>query len=367
MEDNGINADKRRRAEEFIHTRTVLLAPGEALPGLRTLMRQSGLGRVVLEAALRREVAAGRLAAQPRSGYFRSRDAAVPGRGGDRIGVVVTDFCHQLEGFGEDRRPSFAHRTVTRLYEAGLSRGMALEICRFDEKATVFDYVRDLEKRRLRRIFCAMPPGTELVRALRGSGCEIVVLSGNDPAPPEVFAVRFPVGMTRLGCHYLLRCGRRRIGLVDYQPPGQSGKIRQSTAEYYRFMAERNLKIEPHWLVHYPPEGALFDGLERMFAAAPVPDGLIVPTTWLPELYRVLVRHSRLVGRDVAVVGVGTPVELRPRPAIVVNSPDELAGVGWRLMTKLLAGGSPEQVVLPLRLLPGGMAGGAPEYELPEQ
>ncbi len=350
MINTGIRAHKNQLAREFIRSQLVLLEPGEALPSLRCLVAASGLGRIMLENAIAEAIAAGMLEAKARVGCFRTVN--IPGNEAP-YGIVVNNRTGQLDAVGSLHVPSFTHKTVTALCEAGVARGASMRVLRLKEKASAFDYAREIQREKLTRVFIVSPGSADFLRCLLGLGIHLVSVSGT--SCPEVPFVNPPrEELMDQAMEYLFARNHQLIGHIFCDSQRHTHFDLPMLNEYYRKMAERGYRVWPHFLAAYPNEERLVGSLTKMFEQKPRPTAVICPSVWLPTLYAFLSSRSLLVGRNISVVATGQESEMLPRPTLFTNIPEALAEKAWQMMDEQLRGDCvPYTAHISTNLVPG--------------
>ncbi len=350
MINTGIRAHKNQLAGEFIRSQLVLLEPGRPLPPLRKLIEISGLGRIMLENAIAGAIASGMLEARDRSGYYRTDNMP---EGNEPFAIVVNNRLGQLDAVGSFQVPSFTHKVLTALYEMGVARGATMKVLRLPENASVIDYLKEIEKRRLKRIFVVSPGSADFLRCLRLPEIKLVSVTGS--SIPEVFSVQ-PPGNEQIdkAMDYLFAHNHQRIGRIYCQIPGRPHSEMPLFNEYYRKMAEKGYRAWPHFHAPYPDAERLTNALKVMFDQKPAPTAIICPSVWLPTLYAFLSSRSLLVGRNISVVSIGQESEMLPRPTLFTNIPEALAEKAWQMMDEQLRGDCvPYTAHLSTNLVPG--------------
>ena len=115
MKGNGKIFNKYVSARNWVYSALLLLPPGGALPGLREMIKRTGIGRTVLEEVLREAEKNHYLERRPRSGYYRS--AAQLDSDLD-LGILLDNSNGQLDLVGAfPQQASYVSRMVLRLQE----------------------------------------------------------------------------------------------------------------------------------------------------------------------------------------------------------------------------------------------------------
>ena len=321
----GIREARIKRVTEYLMNRLLPLPCGSRLPGFRTIMEETGTGRLTVAHAVRELVRQGFLRVRRDRGIFRTK----PDERSDEIRLLHWSLC-SLDG------PGFVKTLFSTLTDLAAAEGRLLTVenvrRRSWEKvaeeltahgisrvivygATIPDFAEYLSKQ-MEVCLELLPRHSERVTTeLRGS--------------PE---------MAQIQLTYLFNRGYRRIGYLHsgsgniYQYPVHTMRL----MDYYRMMAEHGFPVNPAWVVHCRERYEnLEESLEKMWDSPPRPEALIVPGITALRLLAAWCRRHRIrIGEDLAVFcGDDVDLELFPEMTTVTNNPAEIGQTFWQMFT----------------------------------
>lgn len=317
MRNHTKRLQKHHAANSWLRNYLMTLQPGSRLPGIREMMRLSGVGRTVLEKALHQAEKENLLIRKERVGFFRS---ALPATAVDVI-VAADNSNLQLDPVGSCRTPSYAARIAMQLLE--LSAANDLQSC----------FVTDLEQLPpgIRR-FVICPDRRDVIERIE-QNARTVVISG---CGGKLWVK--PPGSSNIagGLEYLYNLGHRKIGFFYRTPSKMPGTY---LFAYYKFMAEHGVKVFEHFLIDYTPDADDDKTIAVKFRAAlreqPRIDSAVVPACWLPTVYEVLRQEKLLIPWHISILSLGHPPEdtlLEPSPAVLADNPVKLSERAWEIM-----------------------------------
>ena len=319
----GIRETRRKRVTEYLLNQLLPLPCGSRLPGIRTIMEQTGAGRLTVSHAIRELARQGFLQVRPDRGIFRTKPDAKSDEirllhwslcSIDTPGFVRTLFGALTELAAKDGRRLTIENVRRRSWEKVAEELTAHGISRvIVYSATIPDFAEYLSQR-MEVCLELLPRHTERVTVeLRGS--------------PE---------MTKLQLSYLFNHGYRRIGYFHYggtnlyQYPVHTMRL----LDYYRMMAEHGFQVNPAWVFYMSEQNEnLEEGLEQMWNAVPRPEVMIIPSAaTVPRLYSWCRKHRIRVGVDLAVIcRDDVNSERFPEVTTVTNNPTEIAQTFYQM------------------------------------
>lgn len=318
-------------ARSFIQEILGAALPGERLPGIRVLMKESGLGRLRLEKVLREFEAQGAISVRPQSGRYRAMMPPEP---------APLVFIHFSPRPVMENDRSFPGGTVKLFREYAAEKGMGLEIIRasgLDDETLC----RLLKERRAERAFIWGAENAGTVKAV--AACVPYTVSIL-PRYPELVGseLRDSPEMTVMQLEYLFHCNYRRIGYIHNAEKEWSKTPVQMLRllDYYRIMAEKGIKIEPEWVFYCAYNREIFNSsMHRLICCSPSVEAVIVPGSSLKLLYDFCAANGIRIGRALAVMcSDDTEPDLSPRATSVTNSPREIGTAAWEIMEKTMKG-----------------------------
>ena len=319
----GIRATKVKRVTEYLLNQLLPLPCGSRLPGIRTIMEQTGTGRLTVSHAVRELARRGFLQVRPDRGIFRTK----PDGKSDEIRLLHWSLCC-FETTG------FVRVLFDTLAELAAKDGRTLTIENVRRRS--WEKVADeLSAHGISRviIYCATVPDFAEYLSKRMDVCMELLPRHSEQVVTELRGSR---EMAQIQLAYLFRRGYRRIGYLHaggtniYQYPVQTMRL----FDYYRLMAEHALPVNPDWVFHLSERRENLEaGLEQIWNSAPRPEALIVPShTVLPPLYRWCREHHIRIGEDLAIFcGDDVNMEDFPDVTTITNNPAEIARTFWRM------------------------------------
>jgi DNA-binding LacI/PurR family transcriptional regulator len=139
-------------------------------------------------------------------------------------------------------------------------------------------------------------------------------------------------GNTTVGLEYLYKLGHRKIGFFYH---AAEKNINTHLFAYYKFMAERGVKVYEHWLFEYSNDCDITEKFRAALRHNIRPDSVLVPACWLPTVYEVLRQEKLLIPWHISILSIGQPPEDfcgEPYPAVLADNPVKLADRAWEVM-----------------------------------
>ena len=330
----GLREEKRRKAEQYVLGLFRSLNHGEALPPIRTMVEESGLGRSLLENAIGNLVARHLLETRERSGIYRTTldlDTNREPAATERIVDIVA--CSEIDYLRDPK--SFASQLVNHLIVKGTEYNYAMRLHRVSYYAAISAYTQLIEEKQLKQAFLLLPSTEEIAKEF--NSCDVhnvVVLPRYRPSKGP--AVIDPPNLIELQLDYLFSQGHRQIAYIHAVDLGFPYLIALLWREsYYRTMAEHALPVYPEWAVHYSWEDeVLFRRLDTLFHSSRVPTAIITHSFCLPALYRYCMKHGLRIGEDISVIAseeIGTE-NLYPQPTCADNDVKAIAEMSWQFL-----------------------------------
>ena len=317
---------KQRIIENYLDDLLARLPPGGKLPGIRTMIAQSGIGRILLEKKLHSLLNNGSIEVRYRQGYYKKSCS------------TNRQVLYLHEAFYPARHPGFNDILFSAIREIAHQRDLELQLI----KTTGMDEA-------------------ELLELLKNSSPEMVFLGGQRDASRAAFVkkhVRYCMELlprhavtqgaelrnasaTPLQMKYLFRRKYTRIAYIHQvenwnNTPTQLMRL----LDYYRIMSENHLPVYPDWVFQYNYKWESFNSsMYKMMQTDHQPEVVIVPGCCMEHLYRFCSNNGITIGTELAVIGnEDLSPELSPRPTTVTNYPLEIAQQMWKIMDTLLQG-----------------------------
>lgn len=324
--NNGIRKQKIKRVTEYLQNALFPLAVGEKMPGIRSIMKDTGTGRKAVGHALDTLVAQGMIRVDPYRGIFRTK----PAEKSDEIRLLHWSL-NSLE------QNSFAGLLFESLLKeaAHENRKLTIENVKNRSQEEICD---ELIKHGIANcIVCgAINPNFAKFMKQKMNVCmELLPRHTAD----NVTCLRDAPDMTILQINYLLNLGYSRIGYIHFCGndislyPVQVMRL----MDYYRLMAENHLYVNPDWVFHCTDwYENLEEGLKKIISAQPMPQALIVPGSALEYLYPLCKKYGIRIGKDLAVFSCDeTDGKFIPKVTEITNDPKSIAQKCWQMFSAL--------------------------------
>jgi DNA-binding LacI/PurR family transcriptional regulator len=340
----GIRELKVKRVTEYLLNILLPLPCGSRLPGIRTIMKETGTGRLTVANALQELVRMGYIQIKPDRGIFRIKPTEKTDEirllhwarhSPDYVGFVEKLF-YELESQAakSGRRITLEHvgrRSAEEVTEELIRHGVSR--CIIYGAASV-DFTRYLHKH-MQTCLELLPRHTQqTITELRDS--------------PDV---------TVMQVNYLLRKGYRRIGYIHYGGKNISLYPVQTMRllDYYRLMAENGLRVNPQWVFHCQANYEnLEEGLEQIMSSDPAPEVLIVCGYAVIKVCEWCRKKKIQPGKDLAIFSVDDFNDLLPTVVTTItNNPAEIAQTFWQMFQQAERGEKVENAYTKLFILTG--------------
>ncbi len=342
MSNHGIRNHKQQQADELVNSKIIRLDADEALPSIRNLMKDSGLGRIVLQNSINEAIARGLLRPEPKRGYFRTDT------GNNRHNKKTIDIiaCSEVNYF---RVEGFHSKLIQYLFHAGTNSDYSMRIHTVKYSDQVTAYLDLIQAKEICNCFLISPENREIHKLCKHAGAQCVVITPHYDIQEGPAVIDAPDIMD-LHFNHLLKQGHRHIAYLYGE-----GQIFSSVpyaarlANYYRHMAEAGLKVLQEWVKPgWNSDQQLRLDLGKMLNSRPRPTAIIVDDTFhLPEIYAYLAARKLIIGRDISIIADGESCPLRPAPTLVFNSPRPIAELAWELLMNLMAGKPENRILAP--------------------
>ena len=348
----GIRDTKRRRVSGVIRQQIMALRSGEALPPLRTMMQQTGCGRVVTERAISELENDGWLERRARQGIFRTDKLD------NSVNSTIIDIiaCSEI---GYLRPGEFLADLAQKLLHKFTQCGCSGRTHRVKLNEPVERYAELIEKYKIHNAVLIKPHNDVIVKIFDNACVRRVVLFPN-AHPINGAILEDSPEMVPMQMEHLFALGHRRIGFISADVPEEEihPPIFQRRREaYYRMMAERGCRVRTEWVISLSyDEKELCRRLDGMFNITEPPTAIAVPDVMMGAVYQYFNRRNMRIGRDISIIGFENYGidKLRPEPTTIVNSTEIMAEETWQLLHRVMSGESVGQTVyVPLSLHPG--------------
>lgn len=294
-------AEPLKRGREQLRSELRSLALGEALPPIRVLQEQTGLGRVRLERILGEFEQRGLIERRPRSGIYKiGSDPLEPS-----VSMIELVIC---DSFSDIYTSHWFSAVVAKtLAEEAGRLGFGLRFQQFPFQAPVSDYEEFAAKCEVKNAIIYRAHMPDMARIFESYGIATVSIYPRIVQRQATNVLLADEQVVSQQLNHLWSLGHTCIGYFDPVKPDPyiletSHLIRREA--YYRRMAEHGYRVEPHWVRYANGEPTnIFRAMESLFARTPRPTAVIVGDNQLTSVYRFLEGRGFRIGKDVSVMG----------------------------------------------------------------
>lgn len=355
---NPVLPTPRRRPSDdsvrkFLHREILRTPVGEALPSIRAIMNSCNVGQARVQEVLGELEDEGYVECRPRRGVFRSERSTLA------ESVPTLDFVACARIGGVDQPGTFTHELLAALNLEATERGHAMRVHQVHRGEPITAYDRIAARPDIRACLLFAPHSPEVIAAFQAH--HLATLSLMPPSDETCLghSIGEPVELVSRLLEHLEQHGHERIGYLERVYPNAPVQLSlHRRADYYRHMAERGLRVMPHWVADAGGnDEAALNAMAQLFSAKPEPTAVVLPSAAMPAAYRFLERTGRRVGHDVALAGIDENAacrSLHPEPTRAGIVQEATARLALDTLTAMLEGrGVPEQQPAPMRLTLG--------------
>jgi len=329
----GLRKQKNAQAEQYIKKHVMLLAPGEALPPLRLLIQESGIGRNVLNTAIQKMVERRLLESRERSGIYRTEFLD----NSESVKIIDIVACSEIRYLATPG--TFFPDLVEKLSAEATRRGYSMRVHRVNFHDRVQAYEELIRAQSIQNAILISPHTDEIVKIFDDNRVNWVGIMPRYTPSRGPMIVDAP-DMVDIQMKHLIALGHRRIAFVDETDPESPAITHIMRREsYYRLMAEHGFRVYPEWLIPSTAnEKNLFDELQRMMDGTEAPTAIITCDFILASVYRFAALRGLRIGRDISIIAFDglENSNLHPAPTSVINSREQIAGKAWNMFEKVL-------------------------------
>ncbi len=315
-------------ARNYLNEVLNLLPPGGKLPGIRKMLRETGIGRIRLERLLRELQQQHRIEITPRSGCRKQNSS-------QDLQPILIHFSPVAISLAKE---DFFGGIIQELKPLSVSG--EIRILNFYNKSLV-EMQQILSRENFSMAFVLGANSPEYVQMVRQYSKFVLSLLPRY-SKKSADELRDSPDMTSIQLKYLFQHNYRRIACIhnandDWsQTPVQMMRL----MDYYRIMAENGCKIEPEWSFYYGENQQIFN--KRMYKLVNCkcpPDAVIISGCALKYIYKFCQANGIEIGKDLALITADNIAsELTPRPTAVTNTPSEIGKQARNLMQNILKG-----------------------------
>jgi DNA-binding LacI/PurR family transcriptional regulator len=314
------------------------LNPGDALPPIRILaeMYKASPGRLngILDDLAREGV----IERRSRVGIFKA-ETMPEKKAAPYIDMVLSDYL-TIAGNG-----SFFGEILECFPEEAAKYHQGARVHRLPYDKLIPKYGELLSRKDIKACILLAPDRIETVMMLSRTGIPFVCVSPRVELKfYDCHSIYPSPQLMELQLNHLWKLGHKRIAFLHKNSPADSNfNLLQRSETFYRMMAEKGYKVEPHW-VNYASgnqEINTLHALESIFSTKPYPTAIIVNDNHLVTTYRFLVSRNMRIGKDVSVMGTDDlkcAALMHPAATTVSNSPYTILNMAINTLHKLNAG-----------------------------
>ena len=319
----GIRSRKVRRAAEYLKDLLYRHPYGARLPGIRTIMKRTGCGRIIVCRALQKMEDEDLIRIDPRRGIFRTG----PGKSDDEIRLLNWQILDA------DGKNLFFRHLYDKLFELAEASGrkitMENAIGRQPEELT-----EELAASGITRciVGSALSPDFAMCLKKRMKVCMELLPQHTSRITAEL---RDSPDMTARQLDYLFKLGYRRIAYMHF---GGKDMSRYPVhilrlLDYYRMMAAKGYQVNLDWVFGIDDDCEnIEEGIDQILNSRPAPEAVIVPSEIFSRLYSYCRKHKIRIGKDVAVFACEDVLGRQfPNVTVITNNPEDIAETFWKM------------------------------------
>lgn len=322
----GIRDIKVQKVTEYLQHALFKLASGERMPGIRTIMKETGTGRRTVAHALDLLVAEKVIRIDPQRGIFRTK----PTEKNDEIRLL-----HWSLSFPDS--DSFVGILFNTLAEKAAVDGRKLTVENVSGRSQE-EVADELVKHGISNCIIYGSASSDFSEFLNAKMNFCMELLPHHTAN-KVLSLQESPEMTVIQLDYLKNLGYTRIGYIHFCGKNISLYPVQvmRLLDYYRFMAENHLYMNPAWVFQCTEKYEnLEEGLKKIIATSPMPEVLIVPGSALKYLYSLCRKLGIRIGKDLAIFSCDDANEnFVPDVTMITNNPKNIAAQCWQMFSAL--------------------------------
>lgn len=331
------------------------------LPSVRQIMQQCGVGQATVKKVLDSFESEGLIRTLPRKGTFKIADRSMA----ELVPVVDFIACGRVDPF-LDRPDLYSGHFLGSLNHQITRNGQSLRFHQLWRKQPLADYENLAARPDMHAalLFGANLPEIPAVFQQRHIACISMFPRCEHDGPSVLDANDF----TSRIMEHLFGLGHTRIAWLGSRDERIHDRLEMDRrSEYYRFMAEHGLRVNPAWVANpgYREQETSISAFEQALTAEPRPTALVVHAHMVIPLYRFLERKGLKIGRDVSVVSIDeyAPMQDLTPPATTVSTPaDEAIRLAMSSLGALTRGQDvPHKQIVPARLVARDSTGPAPK------
>lgn len=331
----------RTHARKRIEAMLMRMAPGDALPPVRELMRQLAVSLGRLQEMLGQMEEDGLIERRPRQGNFKPSGQGL---------VQLSPFIDLIVVDSDPRQRPY-HSSVVEALSARMSHdGRGLRLHRLSGDHVVEDAKTLLSRPDMRTcILLAMTASVVNAAFAHADVASVCLFPRHDPHAYECPCITTSEKVTKLQLEHLWSLGHTRIAFLDRyygQSPVWSFLIRREA--YYRMMSQQGLPVHPDWVPQVGSSDELVSqAMEQLFACDQLPTAVIASDVQLAAIYRFLAKRGLEVGKDISIVGTDDLADsqaMRPATTSVRNASSRAADLAIETLNRICGGQSVEHI-----------------------
>lgn len=247
------SAQKYNRVLKYLRSKILAAEPGMALPGIRQVMSDCGVGQLIVQRAVEQLRNEGALEASPRRGIFKSRKATQPT---DLMTTLDVIYCAdeesvlQMDGSNHRPRNSFHGELLQELTRICGQRWQGVRVGYLGRGREMAAFEEVVDRKDCNACILVTADRSDLedaVFAPRHVPVVHMLPSAAEVPASSVVVDAHQVVAAQL--KHLWDLGHKRIGYLHLVEPGRYHRtLVARREEYYRLMAERGLPVRSDWV-----------------------------------------------------------------------------------------------------------------------
>ena len=345
---------KRKLLEQQIH----FLRPGDALPPVRTLMQTCSVSRARLDSILGELEDEGLVVRRPRLGIFKAVSANESNIAPvvELVACGISEKLLQHRSFVTELIEAFATETTDR------HQSMRFHQISMDDPVSRYNALAGRSDVRACVLFASN--SNEYIKILDWHHVPCVLLFPHVATSDSRSIIDSP-HMVEFQLQHLWELGHERIAymdLISLDRPDWTHLTRRES--FYRLMAERGLRVYPHWVASGLDAKGAMSAFNTFFSREPHPTAAIIGDVQLPGSYRFLELRGLRVGKDFSIIStddLAIASAMHPPTTSILNSRRIAVKMALELLDQILDGNGVKGVhEVPLELIVRGSTGPCP-------
>ena len=301
------------------------------LPGLRTIMKETQVGRIAVYHALHKLESSCLIKIDPYKGIYR---VTSPKSSQNEIRLLNWQIMDA------DGKNHFFHILYEKLLELANNSGYNLTIENAINK-TPEELTNELVSSGVTKCIVSSAFNPEFAILLK-KHMQLCMELLPQHAEEVTTELRDSYNMTQIQLEYLFNLGYQRIGYIHF---GGNDLVRYPihilrVLDYYKMMAEKGYKVNPNWVFNIDDNCEnIEEGINQILNANPKCEAIIVPSEIFNQLYSYCKKHKIKIGKELAVFANEDTLSMQhPEVTVITNNPENIAEQFWQMFLDLEKG-----------------------------